>query len=751
MRTKTHPSTRLGVEWLEERAVPAAFFVAINGSDSAAGTAASPWKTLQHAADVVRAGDTVTVKAGSYAGFNLNTDGTAASRITFTGEAGAKITSRNPTTADGINLEGADYITIQGFSISGAGRAGIRSVTNHDVVIRNNNCDSNARWGIFTGFSDNLTIENNVTSRSAQEHGIYVSNSGDNPVIRGNVAWGNKGAGIHMNGDVSQGGDGIISNALVENNVLYSNGTGGGSAINADGVQNSVFRNNLIYNALAAGITLFRQDGGGASSGNLVENNTVLVASTGRWALNIANGSTNNTVRNNILYSAQSFRGAISISADSLSGFVSDYNLTENVFSVDGGNTALSLTQWRAATGRDAHSFTTADPNSLFVNPSAGDYHLNATSAAVDKGTTTGAPPTDAEGTPRPSGGGVDIGYDELATSPPPPPPPPASPPPPPPVTGQPFAVGTNGGTVAEVTMYNADRTVRFTATPFGSTYTGEARVAVGDVTGDGIADIVVGSNGLMNAQMVIVDGATGKVRPEQFLATNHYYGALSVAVGDVTGDGIADIAVGTTGDRAVRVYRGGDYAKLTEFSAGPSTGYWGQTQVALGDLNGDGKADLVVSSLYSTGITVSGFTGTSLRAGSTPAALFSTFSPGAEVSGKGVSLTIGDVNADGYGDLILGAGAWGNGRVAVYSGKSLVQANSKVVLANFSPSGAVGSAGIRVAVRDINGDGKLDIVTSSGEQVTAYNGSSLPVTGLPPGLFAFDPDTTVAGGVWIG
>ncbi|AMV29206.1 hypothetical protein VT84_32730 [Gemmata sp. SH-PL17] len=392
MRTKARLSTRLGVEWLEERAVPAAYYVATTGSDSAAGTAASPWKTLQHAADVVRAGDTVTVRAGSYTGFYLSTDGTAASRITFTGEAGAKITSRNARTADGINLEGADYVTIQGFSVTGAGRAGIRSVLNRDVIVRNNNCDSNAVWGIFSGFSENLTIENNVTSRSAQQHGIYVSNSGDNPVIRGNVSWGNRGCGIHMNGDVSQGGDGIISNALVENNILYSNGAGGGSAINADGVQNSVFRNNLIYNTLAAGITLFRQDGAAGSSRNLVENNTVLVASAGRWALNIMNGSTTNTVRNNILYSAHSFRGAISISADSLSGFVSDYNLTENVFSVDGGNTAISLTQWRTATGRDAHSFTTADPNSLFVSPSTGDYHLKPTSAAVDKGTTTGAP-----------------------------------------------------------------------------------------------------------------------------------------------------------------------------------------------------------------------------------------------------------------------------------------------------------------------------------------------------------------------
>ena len=67
--------------------------------------------------------------------------------------------------------------------------------------------------------------------------------------------------------------------------MIYDNGRGGGSGINGDGVQNSVIRNNLIYNTHASGISLYRIDGGGGSSGNLVINNTVLVAGDGRWAL----------------------------------------------------------------------------------------------------------------------------------------------------------------------------------------------------------------------------------------------------------------------------------------------------------------------------------------------------------------------------------------------------------------------------------------------------------------------------------
>ncbi|HEY6085825.1 MAG TPA: right-handed parallel beta-helix repeat-containing protein, partial [Nitrospira sp.] len=219
------------------------FYVATTGDDAAGGSAAAPWKTLQRAAQNVLPGDLIVVRPGHYAGFVLGWDepqnGTAANPITFQAEAGAIIDSRNVKTADGINLEGASYIVIDGFTISNSGtitRAGIRSVTNQHVVIRNNQIDNAGQWGILTGFSDNVTIEDNVTSRSQTQHGIYVSNACVNPIVRNNQVWGNAANGIHMNGDLSQGGNGLILNALVERNVIYDNGRLGGSGINADGV-----------------------------------------------------------------------------------------------------------------------------------------------------------------------------------------------------------------------------------------------------------------------------------------------------------------------------------------------------------------------------------------------------------------------------------------------------------------------------------------------------------------------------------
>ena len=203
-------------------------------------------------------------------------------------------------------------------------------------------------------------------------------------MIRGNTIWGNYAAGIHMNGDIfAGGGDGIISEALVENNVIHDNGLGGGSGINADGVQNSLFRNNLIYNEFASGISLYQIDGGGGSTGNVVANNTVLVASTGRWALNIQDASTGNTVRNNILYNYHSWHGSIDIRADSLPGFSSDYNVVMSRFTTDDSASILSLPQWQAATGQDMHSLV-ATPDQLFANAAGNGFHLSAASPAME-------------------------------------------------------------------------------------------------------------------------------------------------------------------------------------------------------------------------------------------------------------------------------------------------------------------------------------------------------------------------------
>jgi hypothetical protein len=398
----------------------ATYHVDPGGDDLASGTAPAPWATLQHAADQVAAGDTVIVHPGHYAGFDLRAPGSAGEWITFTAEPGVLIDAPNGTTGDGINVEDAAYVLVEGFTVQGTSpgaiRNGLRAALSHHVTFRGNRSLDNDLRAFFTGFVDDVVFEDNEGAGSVEEHGIYVSNSGDRPILRGNSLHDNHGAGIHMNGDLSQGGDGIISEALVEGNLIRDNGLGGGAGINCDGVQDSVIRNNLLLGNHATGIALFAIDGAAGSTGNTVVHNTVVNDADGRWALTIADASTGNTVLDNVLLSRHSFRGSIDVRSDSLAGLASDYNVIEDRFTTDGGDSTLTLAQWQAATAQDAHSFT-ASESALFEDPTLpdGDYHLADTSPAVDAGFPADPPGEDFEGDPRPFGPGADVGADELA------------------------------------------------------------------------------------------------------------------------------------------------------------------------------------------------------------------------------------------------------------------------------------------------------------------------------------------------
>lgn len=386
------------------------WWVAPDGRDNKGGGSRNrPWASLQFAAGQVGAGDTVHVQDGNYVGFYLSRGGDANALIRFMAEGNAvHITGRNLKTPDGINIEGANYIVVDGFAVSEMPRAGIRVTHSRNSVIRRNRCDHNGSWGIFISFCDDILIEANTGSNSVKEHGIYVSNSGDRPTIRKNLVFGNRSAGIHLNGDLSQGGDGLISEALIEANIIHHNGAGGASGINCDGVQKSVIRNNLLYKNLSSGISLFKIDGAAGSINNYVINNTIVQPPKARWAINIKNQSINNHVANNILIHTGS-RGSINVSSDSMPGLKSDHNIVTDRFSTDDGEQIINLSTWNAITLLDGHS-RTSKPSSLFVDESAADYHLCKGSRAIDAADPSLAPRVDLDGIIRPVGPRPDAG-----------------------------------------------------------------------------------------------------------------------------------------------------------------------------------------------------------------------------------------------------------------------------------------------------------------------------------------------------
>ena len=370
----------------------ATYHVASTGSDSNSGSQASPWRTLQKAANTVRAGDIVMVANGTYAGFQVTADGTAASRIVFRA-AGTSvvINSRNGSTPDNVNIEGGNYVTVEGFTVNDAPRVGIRAVIATGVVIKGNRIQRSGLDGILTGYTPQIQILDNIVSGSAQEHGIYVSNSNtasDNPVVRGNECFDNNQNGMQFNGDCWEDGDGVISGAVIEENIIHHNNWKGFSLIS---LQNSTIRNNLVYenglSAGAGGIHLADQPNcGKPSNNNVVVNNTVYEPRIA--CIRLTNGSTANKLFNNVLV------------ASSLDRTIADES---------GGNYIDTASNLRRTS-----------KSGLFV--SSTDYHLATSSPALNIGKTSfqsaSAPMMDIDGIARPQGAQHDAGsYEKGGTA----------------------------------------------------------------------------------------------------------------------------------------------------------------------------------------------------------------------------------------------------------------------------------------------------------------------------------------------
>jgi parallel beta-helix repeat protein len=412
------------------------YYVATTGNDGGNGSSSAPWRTLQHAVESIAPGDVILVRSGTYAGCRIRNSGTPAAPKTLARDIGAAVVVNTPGPQNshsslieiesGSGSEVTDWI-VDGLEVANSPHHGIDIRITNRITIRNCYAHHAAPGdGIFLAFASHPVIENNEVSFNA-EHGIYHSNSADYPTIRGNRSHHNNGGGIQLNADYSSRcpcgttvRDGIISFALLENNVIYENGVGGGSAINWDGVDDSVIRNNLIYANHAFGISLFSTDGSHGSSRNKVYNNTIVMALNGRWAVNIPKSKGNggspvgNIVKNNILYTERADKGAIAVYSTAAGVLTSDYNVVVDRFSTNGGTSVTStLAQWKAL-GFDAHSLVSTAA-ALFVDPAMGNYQLKTGSPAIDAGVNLSPDVVaDINGLPRPQRTAYDVGCYEM-------------------------------------------------------------------------------------------------------------------------------------------------------------------------------------------------------------------------------------------------------------------------------------------------------------------------------------------------
>ncbi|MCB0732932.1 MAG: FG-GAP repeat protein [Flavobacteriales bacterium] len=288
---------------------------------------------------------------------------------------------------------------------------------------------------------------------------------------------------------------------------------------------------------------------------------------------------------------------------------------------------------------------------------------------------------------------------------------------------------------------------------------------SAGDVNGDGYSDVVVGVAKYENGQsfegavFLYLGSATGlSSSRSQLLEQDRpsaYFGHSVACAGDVNGDGFSDIIVGvkyfTSGqsnEGAAFVYygNGSGFGSSTKLEINQANAFFGQSVGGAGDVNGDGYSDVVVGAAeYENGQTDEGaafvFHGSSSGISTSYATLLEENQASSEY-GRSVAMA-GDVNGDGYSDVVVGAEKYTNGEsneghVFVYHGSSSgISSTATTVIQSNQSDGwlgySVASAG------DVNGDGYSDIIAGAENYTNGqtYEGAAFVYHGSASGVSA--------------
>jgi hypothetical protein len=604
--------------------------------------------------------------------------------------------------------------------------------------------------------------------------GVFGTTSQVAPTIDGFIITGG-GGGNHGGGISMRDSDATISNNIITSNTGYLLGGGIWVQRGVPRIQYNRIQNNIAdaQGVFAQGGGIGMESAGGFLLSNIIANNTFTGGTNvNGGGVDISSGGGPVVLANNTIV-GNSVNG---VHADSGITLVNNIVMTHPVGVSAGATTNTSYNIYFGnTTNTQGFSLSGTD---LTVNPQlTANYHLNAGSPAIDAGTHTNAPNRDIDREPRAMIGTsglykIDIGADEF--------------------TGAPQTVRELASQSADFTLIGPGNPVDNPGSTGPNDWIGYS-VAAGDVNGDGRSDLIAGAfnhsddfdnavtdsgrvyglygNGARRLGTIDFFTATPSLQVRSFI--NQLHIGSSLAAADLNGDSTRDLIIGAVGAAgfnvkgSVYVFQGGaglsgvktlsptNQSSWQFRSAGATSSFAEPNGLGAAKLNDDAIDDLVVAEGNATGPgnrTGAGAVFVFFGSASLPVlwdlatmpASLTIYGPATNSSLSRVA--VGDVNGDGRADLI----ARSSTNAYVFYGPLSA---GTIDLASMPADATItGLTGDWVAAGDVDGDGKADIILGLTNETDMVRGGTLVATqtigaaaaarftGLTPQtLYAFD------------